>query len=101
MPGGFYGADVDELRTLAKQFDTAASQLESVGTTLSSSVNQTQAWQGPDASQFRSDWNGTHTAQLKAAVAALTNGSTGLLKNADEQNAASTDSIGGGAGAGA
>jgi uncharacterized protein YukE len=100
MAGGFYGADVDQLRKLAKQFETAADNLNTVTSTLTSSVNQTHAWQGPDASGFRSDWNGTHTSQLKAAIAALHTGSTGLVKNADEQNAASTDAIGGPGGSG-
>jgi uncharacterized protein YukE len=94
MAGGFYGADVDQLRKLAKQFDTAADNLNTLTSTLTSSINQTQAWQGPDATGFRSDWNGTHTSQLKAAIAALHAGSTGLTKNADEQNAASADAIG-------
>ena len=100
MAGGFYGADVDKLRALAKQFDSAAERLEQVSSTLTSSVNQTQAWQGPDAAGFRSDWNGTHTAQLRSAVSALRTGSSDLAKNAEEQNTASTDVGGGGSGGG-
>ena len=102
MAGGFYGADVEQLRQLAKKFDNAAENLNTVTSSLTTSVNQAQAWQGPDASTFRSDWNGTHTAQLKAAVAALTAGSDSLVKNAEDQNTSSTDggTFGGGGGAG-
>lgn len=100
MAGGFYGADVTSLRALAKQFDSAATRLESLTQTLTSNVNAAQAWQGPDAQAFRSDWNGTYTSTLRAAVRALSAGSTDLVRNADEQNAASTDTVGAGGGAG-
>ncbi|MCU1479542.1 MAG: family type secretion target [Subtercola sp.] len=100
MSGGFYGADVASLRTLAKQFETAAAQLQSLTSTLTSTVNATAAWRGPDAAEFRSEWNGAHSAKLRAAVTALRHGSSDLVKNADEQNAASTDS-GSGSGGGA
>jgi hypothetical protein len=98
MAGGFYGADVDSLRRLAKQFESAADQLNSVTSTLTTDVNSASAWKGPDASEFRSDWNGTRTSQLKAAVAALRSGGADLVRNADEQNAASTDASGGASG---
>ncbi|MEA9985422.1 WXG100 family type VII secretion target [Subtercola sp. RTI3] len=103
MAGGFYGADVEALRQLSKQFDQAAAELNRVTSTLTSHVNQAQAWQGPDAQQFRAAWNGSHTRTLDRAARALQLGSTGLAKNADEQNAASTDSArsGGGGASGA
>ncbi|MDF2442386.1 MAG: hypothetical protein JWR01_589 [Subtercola sp.] len=101
MAGGFYGADVASLRTLAQQFDTAANRLAGLTSTLTVNVNATHAWQGPDAEGFRSDWNGSHTSSLKAAIRALSAGSADLVRNADEQNSASTDGVGGAAGAGA
>ncbi|RFA17394.1 hypothetical protein B7R22_00540 [Subtercola boreus] len=102
MAGGFYGADVASLRTLAQQFDTAATRLAGLTSTLTTNVNAAHAWQGPDAQGFRSDWNGSHTSSLKSAIRALSAGSADLLRNADEQNAASTDGVGGaGGGSGA
>ncbi|RFA07807.1 hypothetical protein B7R54_00215 [Subtercola boreus] len=100
MAGGFYGADIASLRTLAQQFDTAATRLAGLTSTLTTNVNATHAWQGPDAEGFRSDWNGTYTSTLKAAIRALSAGSADLLRNADEQNTASTDGVGGAGGSG-
>ncbi len=42
------GMDVEAVRALARQLDDAAGQLESLGSSLSASLNSV-AWQGPDA----------------------------------------------------
>jgi uncharacterized protein YukE len=89
MAQGFYGADPEQLRALAKQFSSGSNQIRSSLETVSSLVNSTQSWKGPDAAAFQQRWN-SHVVQLGNTVAhALELGSTTLIKNADEQTATS------------
>lgn len=96
MTGGFWGADAGELRALAKDFDQKASQLSTVAGTLTASINGTSAWQGPDASTFRQEWNTTYRASLSKAQLVLAAAATALIKNADEQE--QTSAVDGGPG---
>ncbi|WP_440711388.1 WXG100 family type VII secretion target [Herbiconiux sp. YIM B11900] len=91
MAAGYWGADVGELRALAKDFDQKAAQLTTIAGTLNGSINATTAWKGPDAVEFRSEWNGTYRQSLTNATNILRAASTALVKNADEQETASTD----------
>ncbi|AUZ35533.1 hypothetical protein C3B78_14450 [Arthrobacter sp. PGP41] len=85
-----WGADVEQLRTLAKQFGTTADLLLQQSTQLSSQINNTPSWKGQDAEHFRSDWNGNHRALLQKTAARLKQESKLLLTNADEQDRASS-----------
>jgi uncharacterized protein YukE len=96
MAQGFYGADPDQLRALAKQFSSGSNQIRSSLETVSSLVNSTQSWQGPDASAFQQRWNSQVKQLGNTVVHALELGSTTLIKNADEQTA--TSQVDGGAG---
>ena len=89
MAQGFYGADPDQLRALAKQFSSGSNQIRSSLETVSSLVNSTQSWQGPDASAFQQRWNSQVKQLGNTVVHALELGSTTLIKNADEQTATS------------
>jgi len=94
-----WGADVDQLRTLAQQFSKTADLLQQQSTQLSSQINNNPAWKGADAQRFRSDWNSNHRTLLQQTVARLQQESKVLLKNADEQEKASTNgTASGGAG---
>ena len=90
MAGNLWGADVEQLRTLAKQFGTTADLLLQQSTQLSSQINNTPSWKGRDAEHFRSDWNGNHRALLQTTAARLKQESKLLLTNADEQDRASS-----------
>ncbi|GAY17820.1 WXG100 family type VII secretion target [Mycobacterium sp. shizuoka-1] len=79
----YNGADVDQLRTAAKQFDSVAGALEGVAKAVSSSING--PWWGTDADRFRSQWTGTSQPNVRAAVSALRDGAVSLRRNADEQ----------------
>lgn len=94
-----YGADVAELRQLARSLDSASSQLRSITSTLGSAI-QTRAWHGRDADMFRSDWGGTHEPLLQRTLAELSRASQVLIANAldQEQTSSVTD---GAAGSGA
>ena len=98
MAQGFYGADPEQLRALAKQFSSGSNQIRSSLETVSSLVNSTQSWQGPDASAFQQRWNSQVKQLGNTVVHALELGSTTLIKNADEQTA--TSQVDGGPGGG-
>ncbi|MDQ0663421.1 uncharacterized protein YukE [Arthrobacter ulcerisalmonis] len=98
MAGTLWGADVEQLRTLAQQFSRTADLLQQQSTQLSSQINNNPAWKGQDASRFRSDWNSNHRALLQQTVSRLQQESKLLLKNADEQEKASTAGAGGSGG---
>lgn len=92
---GIYGADVAELRSLAKDFQRASQTLQTQGQNLTKIVNGTTAWTGHDAQHFRHDWNGSHRQSLLSAARILEQGSLDLRANADQQEKASDASIGG------
>ena len=100
MAGTLWGADVEQLRTLAQQFSKTADLLQQQSTQLSSQINNNPAWKGADAQRFRSDWNSSHRTLLQQTVSRLQQESKVLLRNADEQEKASTKGSGSGAGGG-
>lgn len=89
-----WGADIGQLRTLARQFNKTADLLQQQSSQLTSQINNNPAWKGADAQRFRSDWNSNHRVLLQQTVARLQQESRTLLKNADEQDKASTDGSG-------
>ncbi|WP_104175115.1 WXG100 family type VII secretion target [Arthrobacter sp. Y81] len=97
MAGNFYGADVAQLRQLAKELATGASRLDQLGQQLGSSI-ASSPWKGNDGERFRSDWNAKHAKVLRAAAAGIQQASKALLQNAEQQDRASTGSTGGGTG---
>ena len=98
MAGNLWGADVDQLRTLARQFSKTADLLLQQSTQLSGQINNSPAWKGQDAEHFRSDWNGNHRALLQKTAARLKQESKLLLTNAEEQDRASSTGGPGGSG---
>ena len=90
-----YGADVEQLKSLAQRFSQAADELRSNSASVTSVVNSVAAWRGPDASQFRSSWNGEHSQRIASTVSALHAAAEDLKRNAAEQTTASTDGAGG------
>src|SRR4051812_46457234 len=84
----FYGADVDALDALGLKMAGAADQLEGIQLAVRSLL-YTVPWTGDDAEGFRSDWDGVHTARIKAAVELLRTGADALKRNAAEQRQAS------------
>ena len=89
MAGTLWGADVEQLRTLARQFSKTADMLQQQSQQLSGHINNSTAWKGQDASLFRSDWNGSHRMLLQKTAARLQQESKLLLAHADEQEKAS------------
>jgi uncharacterized protein YukE len=99
VAGNFYGADVAQLRQLAKDLANGANRLDQLGQQLGGSI-ASSPWKGHDGDRFRGDWNGTHAKVLRTAAAGMQQASKALLQNAEQQDRASTGSTGGGHGGG-
>ncbi len=93
MAGNFYGADVAQLRQLAKELAAGSTRLSDLGQQLSRAV-ASSPWKGTDADRFRSDWSSQHLRVLKAAAAGMEKASRTALRNADEQDRASARNSG-------
>ncbi len=89
MAAGIFGADVEQLRSLAKQFESSASTLLNVIRTLDRHINSPDAWRGPDAERFRSDWNQRGRLAITRSAEALKTAASALSRNAQEQQQAS------------
>ncbi len=82
------GMDIEAARALARQFDDAAGQLETLSSTLSVSLSSIE-WVGPDADTARANWEGHHGPLLAAAGTRLRDGAQALYEQIAEQVAAS------------
>lgn len=83
------GADVDQLRALARTFEQAADRLEGLTRELSGRLQSTP-WVGPDADRYRSRFQGESSAAIRSAAGALRAAATALQRNATEQDHASS-----------
>ncbi|WP_457964021.1 hypothetical protein M1E17_21290 [Arthrobacter sp. D1-29] len=90
----FYGADVSQLRDLAKAADKAASLLSSQASSLQGQI-QSAPWKGADGERFRQEWTGSHRPNLEQVASTLRHNSKLLLQHADEQERSSAGSSGG------
>lgn len=79
-----WGLDVQQVRTLSTQLNQKASDIDSILSTLTNALNNTQ-WEGPDAQQFRSDWSGQHTSSLRQVAQALRDAAAKAQQNASAQ----------------
>jgi uncharacterized protein YukE len=98
VAGNLWGADVEQLRTLAQQFGQVSDTLLQTSSHLTNQINSTPAWKGNDANQFRSNWNSSHRALIEQTVRALKDESKKLLDNANQQERASDAAPGSGGG---
>ncbi|WP_072804067.1 WXG100 family type VII secretion target [Rhodococcoides yunnanense] len=87
----FWGQDIEQVQQLSRELNNKANEIQGVLTRLTSQLNGVQ-WKGPDADRFRSEWQGTHTAQLKAVVNALQQASQTASRNAQQQQQTSSSS---------
>ena len=90
----FYGADISQLRALAKAADQAATLLSTRATSLQGQI-QSAPWKGADGERFRQEWVGSHRPGLEKVVSSLRENSRLLMKHADEQEKSSSSSSGG------
>ncbi|KAA9111511.1 DUF4474 domain-containing protein [Microbacterium rhizomatis] len=90
----FAGMDIEATRSLGSTFAKAADALAAAETQLSGELARSP-WQGPDASSFRSDWNGPHRAALRRTADSLRSIGSLLLRQAEQQQNASERDGGG------
>jgi hypothetical protein len=93
----FYGADVSQLRALAKAADRAAASLSTQASSLHSQI-QSAPWKGSDGDRFRQEWSGNHRPGLDKVVDSLRENSRLLLQHAEEQEKSSASSPAGNGG---
>ncbi|MDR0960803.1 MAG: hypothetical protein LBM23_10780 [Propionibacteriaceae bacterium] len=98
MTESMFGADVDQLRSLAQQFETAVTELEQATVEVERGI-QSQFWAGPVAVRFKASWEQSHRVKIEQAAGAVANAAQALRTNADEQEATSNESGGSNAGA--
>lgn len=86
---GMLGMNPEEVRALAQQMTTAASEIEGLAQRITSSLQGT-TWTGNDRTQFESEWTGSCTTQIRNVCTALTDASDKARRNAEEQVQASS-----------
>jgi uncharacterized protein YukE len=83
-----WGLDVEQVRALGTNLDREADSIDQILSKLTGVLNNTQ-WTGPDANQFRSDWQGVHSVVLRKVAAALRDTAGAARNNAAAQESAS------------
>lgn len=78
------GADVDQLRALARSLASAAQRLEGMASEVNGRLSTTP-WHGQDAGQFRSQWQGQSLGAIRGVIAALRDAAALVERNAGEQ----------------
>jgi hypothetical protein len=85
---GVVGADVDQMRALARTLNQAADRLEAASATVTGSLSSVP-WRGPDAERYRSQWHGQSRATMRSVAGALRDAATTVERNAGDQEHAS------------
>ena len=97
--GEMWGADLEQMRALAREFDAAAQSLDNTVGEVTSMLSSV-AWLGPGGDQFREEWDGHHAPALRQASTGLAEAKSAVERNADAQEQTSNDYAGGAAGSG-
>ena len=85
------GADLEGMTRLKATFERQAGGLGTISAAASSGVSALQQlWVGPDASQFRAQWDTVHRRSLAAAAAALGEAAAIIDRNRRAQESASS-----------
>lgn len=83
-----YGADIEQLRSLATQFDRSADRLDADRMSVGNAI-RISAWMGPVAVRFRAQWDSDHSRRLHEAALRLRDAASALRANAAQQERAS------------
>ncbi|WP_309105998.1 hypothetical protein [Arthrobacter sp.] len=89
---GFYGADINQLRSLAGTMGKAADAINVQSVQLTNMINSNTSWTGEDAAHFKSDWNSAHRQSLIRAATMLRDSAKELKEQANQQEFASHES---------
>jgi hypothetical protein len=83
-----WGLDIEQVRLLGSQLQQKAEEIDGILSTLTNALDGTQ-WLGPDATAFRGEWSGQHSAALRQVSSALRDASSKASTNAQQQESAS------------
>ncbi len=78
-----HGNNPEQMAQLSQQLNKGEQEINSLVKTLTAQLNQT-AWEGPDAKNFRSDWEG-HRSSLTQIANKLSEVSKIVMKNKQQQ----------------
>lgn len=81
---GFLGMDVEQVRGLAQNLEQKAQTIDDIITQLTSALHNTD-WKGPDAVQFKNDWDNNLVPDLRGVAQALRTASQRAKSNAQAQ----------------
>lgn len=86
------GANVAELRGVAKQFDSKAAEVESIKNNLNALINNNipANWAGRDADQFKNEWQASGMKSLAKLIEQLREASRTMKTNAAAQEQTSS-----------
>ena len=83
------GLDPDALTNLQRQLRADADAITSLATKLDGLLRSAW-WEGPDATKFRGEWDGTHKTQLTRIAAELNGAAQQVAANVTQQTQASS-----------
>lgn len=86
-----WGADVEQLHATAGAFATAAQQLTAVAARTSLALESRLTWNGPDGERMRSRWRDEAVPSVAVVAGRLRDAGLHLVREAEQQLAASTD----------
>lgn len=89
MTTAFYGADTDQLRSLADRFQAGGRRIEELRITLESAVMNPAIWTGPDADSWRERWQSQAAPRLGSVSEQVVAHHGHLDTQAEEQDTAS------------
>lgn len=83
-----HGMDVAQVRSLAGQLRTSASEIDGIISKITGTLQGTE-WLGTDRTKFEGDWTGTYTTQLRNVIAGLNEAAQRADAEASQQEDAS------------
>jgi hypothetical protein len=90
---GMIGANPEQLRILATEFERAANDIDAEIRVTTTSVRNTP-WKGATADRFRQSWTSVHTTRLRSLSAQLRDAARSLRENAEDQERVSNAGVG-------
>lgn len=89
MTHGMQGANLEEMRHLARDLEAASQQLLTIRQELGQRIRHQLAWEGPDAFVFKHAWQSSYAPVMAAGASMLKETAVKLQRQAVEQETAS------------
>ncbi|MBU1250726.1 MAG: hypothetical protein KJ659_11245 [Actinobacteria bacterium] len=89
----FFGADVEQLRSLGQEIAQRAQELNAVAARMTARVDEV-SWTGPDGQRFKTRWAAELAVDLRRVAARMEDAAQAALSNAREQEEKSGGRVG-------